>query len=68
MQSTYLNTSAASGYVCPVDDAAEPFIVGVAVAPDDITADHAGLLFKAGVVDAVEREVPQCRELSLYLV
>jgi len=61
-------TSAASSYVCPVDDAAEPFVVGVVVAPDDVPADHAGLLFVAGVVGAVEREVPQGRELGLYAV
>ncbi len=49
--------SVASSYVCPVDDAAEPFIVGVVVAPDNIPADHAGLLLVADVVGAVEREV-----------
>jgi hypothetical protein len=58
-------TSAASGYVRPVDDPAESFVVGVVVAPDDVTADHAGLLFMAGVVSAVEREVPQGGELGL---
>src|SRR5215469_11167491 len=61
-------TSAASSYVCPVDDAAEPFVVGVVVAPDDVAADHAGLLLVAGVVGAVGREVPQRRELRLYPV
>jgi hypothetical protein len=61
-------TSAASSYVCPVDDAAEPFVVGVVVAPDDVPADHAGLLFVAGVVGPVQREVPQGRELRLYAV
>jgi hypothetical protein len=50
-------SSAASSYVCPVDDAAEPFVVGVVVAPDDVAADHAGLLVVAGVAGAVEREV-----------
>ena len=59
------STSAASGYVCFVDDAAESFVVGVVVAPDDVPADHAGLLFVAGMVGAVEREVAQCRELRL---
>src|ERR1700704_898788 len=44
---------AASGNVCPLDDAAEPFVAGVVVAPDDVAADH------AGVVGPVEREVPQ---------
>ena len=58
-------TSAASSNVCPVDDLAEPFVVGVVVAPDDVPADHAGLFFVAGVVGAVEREVPQGRELGL---
>jgi len=51
--------SAASSYVCPVDDAAEPFVVGVVVAPDDVPADHARLLCVAGVIGAVQREVPQ---------
>src|SRR5207247_6196745 len=59
------STSAASGNVCPFDDAAEPFVVGVVVAPDDVAADHAGLLLVAGVVGAVEREVPQRGELRL---
>jgi hypothetical protein len=61
-------TSAASGYVCPVDDAAELFVVGVVVAPDDVPADHAGLFLVAGVVGAVEREIPQRRELGFYAV
>ena len=49
--------SAASGNVCPVDDPAEPFVVGVVVAPDDVAADHAGLLLVGGVVGAIEGEV-----------
>jgi hypothetical protein len=68
LASLYELSSAASGYVCPVDDAAEPFVVGVVVAPDDVPADHAALLFVAGVVGAVQREVPQCGELRLYAV
>ena len=60
--------SAASSYVCLVDDAAESFVVGVVVAPDDVPADHAGLLLVAGVVGAVQREVPQRRELRLDAV
>jgi hypothetical protein len=63
-----LPASAASSYVCPVDDAAEPFVVGVVVAPDDVAADHAGLLAVAGVVGAVEGEVAQRGELRLYAV
>jgi hypothetical protein len=59
-------SSAPSGYVCPVDDAKESLVVGVVVAPDDVPADHAELLFMAGVVGAVEGEVPQGRELGLY--
>ena len=51
--------SAASGNVCPVYDAAESFVVGVVVAPDDVPADHAGLLLVGDMVSAVEREVPQ---------
>jgi hypothetical protein len=37
----------------------------VVVAPDDVAADHAGLLFVAGMVGAVEREVAQGGELGL---
>jgi hypothetical protein len=37
--------SAVSGYVCPVDDLAESFVVGVVVAPNDVPADHSGLFF-----------------------
>jgi len=36
----------------------------VVVAPDDVAADPAALFFVAGVVGAVEREVPQGGELS----
>jgi hypothetical protein len=46
----------------------EPFVAGVVVAPDDVPADHAGLLFVAGVAGAVERDVPQRRELRLDAV
>ncbi len=60
--------SAASSYVCPVDDTAESFVVGVVVTPDDVPADHAGLLLVADVVGAVQREVPQGRELGFYAV
>ena len=60
--------SAASGNVCLIDDAAESFVVGVVVAPDDVPADHAGLLFVAGVVGAVERKVPQRGKLGLDAV
>ena len=60
--------SAGSSYVCPVDDAAESFVVGVVVAPDDVPADHAGLFFMAGMVGAVQCEVPERRELRFYAV
>ena len=60
--------SAASGNVCPVDDAAESLVVGVVVAPDDVPADHAALLLMGGVVGPVEREVAQGGELGLYAV
>ena len=60
--------SAASSNVCLSDDAAESFVVGVVVAPDDVPADHAGLLLVAGMVSAVQREVPQRRELRLDAV
>jgi hypothetical protein len=52
----------------PVDDAPEPFVVGVVVAPDDVAADHAGLLFMVCVVGTVQREVAQGRELCLDAV
>jgi Kef-type K+ transport system membrane component KefB len=39
----------------PVDDAAEPFVAGVIVPPDDVPADHAGLFFMAGTRD---KEMP----------
>ncbi len=51
--------SAASGNVRPVHDRAEAFVGSVLVAPDDVAADHAPLLFVAGVVGAVESEVAQ---------
>jgi hypothetical protein len=38
------------------------------VPPDDVPADHAGLLFMAGVVGPVEREVPKGRELGFDTV
>ena len=60
--------SAASSNVCPVDDAAEPFVIDVVVTPDDVPADHTGLLLVAGVVGAVQGEVPQRGELRLYAV
>src|SRR5258708_32854377 len=36
-------SSAASSYVCPVDDAAEPFVVGAVGAPRGMPTEHAGL-------------------------
>jgi hypothetical protein len=60
--------TAASGNVCPGDDAAEPFVVGVVVAPDNVPADHAALLLVTGVVGAVEGEVAQRGELGLDAV
>ena len=62
------SASAGSSYVCPVDDAAESFVAGVVVAPDDVPADHAGLFFMAGMVGAVQCEVPERRELRFYAV
>ena len=50
--------SAASGYVCPVDDATQAFVISVVVAPDDVPADHAGLFLVAGVVGAVHLVIP----------
>jgi hypothetical protein len=63
-----VEANAASGYVCPGDDAAESLVVGVVVAPDDVAADHAGLFLVGGVVGAVEGEVAQRGELRLYAV
>jgi hypothetical protein len=40
----------------------------VVVAPDDVAADHAGLLLVGGVIGAVEREVAQRGELGLDAV
>ena len=48
------------------DDAAEPFVVGVVVTPDDVPTDHVCMLLVTGMVGAVEREVAQRRELRLY--
>jgi hypothetical protein len=53
---------------CSFDDTAESFVVGVVVAPDDVPADHPGLLGVAGVVGPVQGEVPQRRELRFYAV
>jgi hypothetical protein len=36
MSRSSVPASAASGYGCPVDDAAESFVAGVVVAPDDV--------------------------------
>lgn len=59
---------AGSGHVCPLDDAAEPFVVGVVFAPDDVPADHVGLFLVPAVVGAVEGKVPQGGELDLDAV
>jgi hypothetical protein len=40
----------------------------VVVAPDDVAADHAGLLLVGGVVGAVEGEVAQRGELGFDAV
>jgi hypothetical protein len=56
--------AATSSYVGPADDAAELFVAGVVVAPDDVPADQTGLFLVAGVVGTVEGEVPQRGELS----
>jgi hypothetical protein len=56
--------SAASGNVCALDEFAEGSVVCVAVPPDDVAADHAGLLAMGGVVGAVEGEVAQRLELG----
>jgi len=40
----------------------------VVVAPDDVSADHAGLFLVGSVVGAVEGDVAQGRELGFYAV
>jgi hypothetical protein len=59
--------SDASGCLCPVDDFAESAVVGVAVPPGDVAADHAGLLVMTGMVGAVQGEVAQRLERGLDL-
>ena len=54
-----------SGCVRSVDDATGFSVLGVAVSPGDVAADHARLLGVAGVVGPVEGEVPQRGELGL---
>ena len=49
----YHVSSAASGNVCAVDDLAECLVVGVAVAPSDVAADHRVLFVVGAVVGAV---------------
>jgi hypothetical protein len=67
-------TSTASGNLCPLDgcgafdDLAKSWISDVSVSPDDVAADHAGLLAVAVVVGAVEGEVAQGGELGLDAV
>jgi hypothetical protein len=51
--------------VGPGDDFVQAFGGGVLVPPDDVAADHAALLFVAGVVCAVKGEVAQGGELGL---
>ena len=58
-----VNSESSSGACC---NSSKSFVVGVVVPPDDVPADHAGLLFVAGVVGAVQREVAQRCELRLY--
>ena len=55
----------ASGDVRRVDEGTQAWVVGVAVAPGDVAADHPALLFVAVVVGAIEGEVAQRRELGL---
>ena len=59
-----VEASAASGNVCALDEFAECSVVCVAVAPDDVAADHRCLFTMRGVVGAVEGEVAQRLELG----
>src|SRR6266699_3274793 len=42
--------------------------IDLLLAPGDLPADHAGLFLVAGIVGAVQREVPKRHELRLYAV
>jgi hypothetical protein len=42
--------STASSYVCLGDDVAEPLVVGMVVAPDDVPPDHVGLLLPGAAI------------------
>jgi hypothetical protein len=53
------------GYNRPLDDAAEPFVAGVIVAPGDAPTDHAGLFLAGSVAGDAEDEVAQRGELAV---
>jgi hypothetical protein len=55
-------TSAVSGYVRPLDDAARAGAGGVAAAPTGVAADHAALFAVGGVAGRVEGELAQLRD------
>jgi hypothetical protein len=61
-----LKTSASS--FARVDDAAEPFVVGVIAMPGDVAPDHPGLFLVGGMAVPFEGEVPQPGELRLCAV
>lgn len=54
-----------SGDVDASDEGAQANIGSVLVPPDDVAADHAAVFLVAGVVGAVQSEVPQGGELGL---
>src|ERR1700722_8708044 len=60
--------SGVSGNVCRVDESFQSGVVGVAVAPVDVSADEAGLGGVVGVVGAGEGEISQRAELRLDAV
>jgi len=52
---------AASGNGRPAYDLAQALAASVVAAPDDVPADHAGLLLVGGMAGTLEREVAQRR-------
>ncbi len=58
------DSSAASGNVCPLHNFTKDLVLGIAVPPGDVAADHAGLFLLAVVVGAVEGEIAQRLELA----
>jgi hypothetical protein len=60
VRSSTSNTSAASGYVCPGDDAAESLVVGVVVGPDQVFMDVDSIQVGEDFVDMITAAVASC--------